>query len=119
MPARFGDRVRIVSTPATVDAGVAGLVGSVFGETKPSASGVAVIGGAADDFALNVYFDERKESRWFTLELVEFLNLDAGTTFRLDGVPKKWVRQETGEWQEKDVPLSPWQRFLARFRRHD
>lgn len=108
MPARLGDAVRIVSTPETERAGLAGLVGNVLGETKPSASGVPVIGGAADDFALEVRFEERKESRWFSLELVQFVNREAGA--------KGWVRKETGKWQERDLPRSLWRRFLARLR---
>ena len=119
MAASFGDRVRIASTPITQHAGIAGLVGSVFGETKPSASGVTVIGAVQDDFALNVFVDERRESYWLTLDLVEFLDHQAGSTIRLNGVAKEWVRQKTGKWREVDLPpTSLWQRLLARLRRH-
>jgi hypothetical protein len=106
--ARFGETVRIVSTPETERAGLAGLVGSAVGETQPSASGVSVIGGAADDFALEVHFEERKESHWFPLELVQFVDQEAGT--------KGWARKETGKWKESDLPRSLWRRFLARLR---
>jgi hypothetical protein len=108
MPARLGDAVRIVSTPETERAGVAGLVGSVCGETKPSASGVSVIGGAADDFALEVHFEERKESHWFPLELVQFVDQEGGA--------RGPVRKETGKWHERDLPRSLWQRVFARLR---
>jgi hypothetical protein len=40
MPAGFGDNVRIVDCPETQAKGIAGLVGSVFGETTPSVTGV-------------------------------------------------------------------------------
>jgi hypothetical protein len=108
MPASLGDAVRIVSTPETERAGLAGLVGSVRGETKPSESGVAVIGGAADDFALEVHFEGRKESHWFPLELVQFVGDAAGANGR--------ARKETGKWHEKDLPRSLWRRLLARLR---
>jgi len=117
--ARFGHLVRIVSTPATEQAGLAGLVGEVLGETNPSVSGVPVIGNPEDDFALNVHFQGREESRWFTVELVEFLDHRAGATLRLDGAPKESVRPETGKWREKDLPSTRWRRFLARLRGHD
>lgn len=109
MPARFGDSVRILSTPETERAGVAGLVGRVLGETKPSASGVTVIGGdAADDFALEVRFDERKESCWLPLELVRFEGRETGG--------EEGARKGTGKWEEKDLPRSLWRRLLARLR---
>ncbi len=118
MRASFGDNVRIVSTPVTQQAGVAGLLGHVFGETKPSASGVIVIGDARDDFALNVAFEGRKETYWFTLDLVEFVDHSPGSTIRLDGVPKEWVREKTGEWRETDLPWSSrWKRLLAKLGR--
>lgn len=108
MPARVADTVRIVSTPETERASLARLVGEVRGETKPSVSGVTVVGGAADDFALEVYFEERKESHWLPLELVRFVGREHGE--------REGSRKETGKWQEKDLPRSPWQRFLARLR---
>ena len=42
--------------------GMAGQVGKVRGETMPSASGVTDIIGATDeDYAINVWFDDRGE----------------------------------------------------------
>jgi len=108
MPARLGDSVRILSTPETERAGLAGLVGSVRGEAKPSASGMPVIGGAADDYALEIYFEERHEGYWFPLELLQFVDREAGA--------KGWVRKETGKWKESELPRSLWRRFLARLR---
>ena len=67
-----------------------------------------MIGGAADDFALEVHFEERKESRWLPLDLVQFVDNGAGAKGR--------ARKETGKWQERDLPRSLWRRFLARLR---
>jgi hypothetical protein len=114
MRASFGDHVRIASTPVTHQAGLAGLVGTVFGETRPSVSGVTVIGDANDDFALNVSFEGRKETYWLTLDLVEFVDHYPDATIRLEGVPKEWVREKTGEWRESDLPLPLWRRLLAK-----
>ena len=109
MPARFGESVRILSTPETERAGLAGLVGRVLGETRPSASGVPVMGGVgADDFALEVRFEERKESYWFPLELVRFVGRETGG--------REGARKGTGKWEEKDLPRSLWRRLLARLR---
>jgi hypothetical protein len=112
----FGDLVRIVSTPETERAGIAGLLGRVRGETQPSASGVAVIGrvGVADDFALQVQLDGRSESHWVTLDLVEFI--DPRSAAQSPGSEEPRARPKTEEWQKKDLPSSGWQRFLARLR---
>ena len=117
----FGDMVRIVSTTETERAGLAGLLGRVRGETQPSVSGVAVIGAVADDFALEVEFDDPEGSRWLTLELVEFVDPKQKQSQR-SGSPdpsKQRVRPKTEEWQEKDLPSSRWRRFLARLRGAD
>jgi hypothetical protein len=114
----FGDLVRIVKTPETERAGLAGLVGHVAGETQPSVSGVQVIGGTGDDFALDVRFDGRAETHWFALDLVEFLDPSSVATQRPESPAKPAIRTrpKTQEWQEKDLPSSGWQRFLARLR---
>lgn len=96
----FGDNVRVREAPATVAAGVAGLAGQVYGETTPSVMDVEVIGETANDYAINVYFEERDESLWFAPDLLELVDRGAGTEIRLDGVDKKWTRTEEGEWEE-------------------
>jgi len=116
MDARFGEVVRVRSTPETEQAGLAGLVGRVCGETQPSFSGADVIGGTADDFALEVRFDESRESRWLALDLVEFLDPHTGSADRSQAAANERGRPKTEEWQEKDLPSSGWQRFLARLR---
>jgi hypothetical protein len=96
------------------------MVGNVFGETVPSSSGVTVIGDPTEDYALNVFFEDRRQGFWFAENLLEFLDHSPGATIRLDGVPKQWVRQESGAWAEMDAPAAPslWQRLKARFRRN-
>ncbi|HEY7114161.1 MAG TPA: hypothetical protein VIA45_14625 [Thermoanaerobaculia bacterium] len=108
MPGRVGDAVRIFSTPETERARLAGLVGRVRGETKPSVSGVAVIGSAADDFALEVFFEERQESRWFALDLLQFVRQESGE--------KEGALKGTGKWEERDLPRSFWRRLRTRLR---
>jgi hypothetical protein len=110
----FGDLVRVVSTPETERAGIAGRTGRVRGETQPSASGVEVIrrDGVADDFALEVELDGGHERRWLTLDLVEFLDPRSGSATRVE----ERSRPKTQEFQETDLPSSVWQRILARLR---
>ena len=105
-----------MSTPETERAGIAGLVGRVRGETQPSESGVAVIGraGVVDDFALQVQLDGRSESHWLTLDLIEFIDPRSAAPSPAPSKPRS--RPKTEEWQEKDLPSSRWQRFLARLR---
>jgi hypothetical protein len=113
-PPSFGDNVRIRSSPETESKGLAGLTGQVFGQTTPTVSGVEVIGEASSDYAINVFFDDRKESFWFAPSLVEFVDHAPGTEATLEGVPKKWVRTETGQWREESTATKsakPWLRF--------
>jgi hypothetical protein len=96
----FGDNVRVRSAPETEAIGVGNLVGQVYGVTTPSVTGVAVIGHSRTDCALNVHFESRPHTLWFAPELLEFIDHAPGTEVRLNGVPKKWVRQASGEWSE-------------------
>jgi hypothetical protein len=114
-PISFGDNVRVRSAPETEARGLAGLAGNVRGETTPSVTAVEVIGEPATDFALCVHFDGRDEDLWFAPQLLEFVDHAPGTTIRLEGVPKQWVRTATGEWQEIPDPekrdRKPWWKF--------
>ena len=103
----FGDNVRVLTTPLTRELGLAGMAGQVYGETTPSVTNAEVIGEVRGDYAIDVFFDERKESFWFAPELLEFIDHAPGTEVRLDGVPKKWVRTAAGEWAESDADDSP------------
>lgn len=110
----FGDKVRIRHLPETESKGLAGLVGNVYGQTTPSVTGVEVIGELTSDYAINVFFEDRDESFWFAPALVEFVDHAPGMEVTLDGVPKKWVRTETGDWREESTetkPKKPWWRF--------
>lgn len=110
----FGDNVRIRSSVETDSRGLAGLAGQVHGQTTPSVTGVEVIGEVDSDYAINVYFEDRAESFWFAPSLVEFIDHAPGTEVTLDGVPKKWVRTETGEWREEPTETNStkrWWRF--------
>ena len=99
----FGDRVRVRATPPSERAGVAGLVGQVYGETTPSMTLVEVIGELSSDYAINVYFEERGSSSWFAPELLEFVDHAPGTEITLRGVQKRWVRSAEGEWLEESM----------------
>jgi hypothetical protein len=110
----FGDNVRIRPSPETESKGLAGLVGNVYGQKTPSVSAVEVIGELTSDYAINVFFEDRHESFWFAPALVEFVDHTSGTEITLDGVPKKWVRTDNGEWREESVETKstkPWWRF--------
>jgi len=102
--ASFGDNVEIRDVELTRQLGLAGVRGVVYGETRPSFSGVKVIGTSDDDYALNVFFEARKESFWFAPQLVGLINHGAGLELTLGGVDKKWVRRSDGGWDEQETP---------------
>jgi hypothetical protein len=113
----FGDNVRVRDTAATRTAGVAGLIGSVYGETTPSVTGVDVIGEITHDYAINVHFEERGEAFWFAPDQLEFVNHGAGSEITLKGIDKKWTRTESGEWEESPPGIkvkSFWERLTRR-----
>lgn len=101
----FADRVRIKVSEETQRLGLAGREGQVFGWTTPSVTGVSVIGSTAEDYAINVHFDDLDEGFWFAEDLVELVDHGAGTVISLDGQQTEWVRLADGEWQER--PLTP------------
>jgi len=52
--------------------GYAGLTGEVMGETMPSSSGVTgIVGQTNEDYAINLWFEEREEQVWFAPHLLE------------------------------------------------
>jgi hypothetical protein len=73
-PVSFCDKVRVRAMRETETCGVVGLVGTVYGETRPSVTGVTVVGELNADYAVNVQFDGRKETFWFAPELLEFVD---------------------------------------------
>lgn len=95
----FGDTVRFRSTELTKRLGLAGLIGSVFGESVPSISGVVVEGPCPGDFAVNVVVDGRSGSVWVDPDHVEFVDHGAGQEMRLGN--KCFIRSASGEWLEQ------------------
>ena len=100
LPVAFGDNVRIVSAAATVELGIAGLTGNVYGVTTPSITGVEVVGGSQSDTAVNVFIEEIEKDYWLSPDLVELIDHAPGTTFSIGS--REWVRTEDGEWEEID-----------------
>ncbi|WP_411825561.1 hypothetical protein [Luteolibacter sp. AS25] len=112
MKPSFGDTVRILPSSETDLKTLSGRVGSVYGETTPSVTGVEVVGDCPNDYALNVHFDELAQSFWFAPALVEFVDHKTGSELSLDGVNKKWIRNDSSEWEENSSK-KPWWRFWA------
>jgi hypothetical protein len=106
MEITFGDNVRIKADPATTNLGIAGLAGQVYGETTPSVTEVEVIGSQRAHRALNVNIASLSRTFWIAPHLLELVDHAPGTEITVDGVPKKWVRSNTGEWIESNVPNS-------------
>lgn len=113
----FGDNVRINNTPETEALGVAGRIGQVYGHTTPSITGVAVVGDAGTDYAINVYFDDRGDTLWFAPDLIQFVDHAPGTQIRVGGVSA--IRDAAGNWVETParstahdaIARKPWWRF--------
>ena len=93
------DRVAIRPAPVTVDAGIAGRSGTVYGHTTPSLGyAEGLIGDPVDDLAVNVAIDGTDRTVWLTPDLVEFVDHQPGVTMR---VGEKWLRREAdGSWRE-------------------
>jgi hypothetical protein len=96
----FGDRVRVRPTPETVPLGLAGLVGQVYGETRPSVTGVEVIGGTAADYAINVAFPDRADTLWFSPDGLMFVDHAPGTEIVIGN--KRFVRSVSGDWVKEN-----------------
>jgi hypothetical protein len=96
-------------TPEASALGLSGLEGEIYGHTTPSATGIAVIGSKVDDYALNVFFTEKKGQYWFSEDQLEFLHHSPGTEITIAGIDKKWVRASSGAWEER--PNKPWWKF--------
>jgi hypothetical protein len=98
-PIQFGDRVRMAHSPETEELGVAGKVGQVYGQTTPSSSGVEVVGNPAEDYAIQVDFDDDERTLWFAEQLVEFVDHNAGSTMTIGSTTL--VRTESGDWVQQ------------------
>lgn len=113
----FGDTVQVLVSPETEALGVAGLQGSVFGQTTPSSTGIEVVGKHRRDYAINVFFETLDRSVWLAEELLRFVDHGQGATISLEGVDQQWVRASDGRWVEaspaKTLSLKPWWKFWA------
>ncbi len=95
---RFGDRVRIRSTEATENLGIAGQMGIINGRTTPSVTNVDVVGKATKDLAIAVTLVAQTKQLWFAEEVLEFVDHGAGTIVEAQG--RKLIRDEHGSWRE-------------------
>jgi hypothetical protein len=113
----FGDTVRVVSNDLTESLGLAGAVGSVYGQTVPSSSGVSeIIGPLTEDYAVNVFLEDRGEQFWFAEQLLEFVDHGTGGEITLHGIDKKWMRSASGEWTETPLSTQPGPSWLKRIK---
>jgi len=94
----FGDNVKILSSTETKELGLSGKVGQVYGETTPSSTSVEVIGVILNDYAINVFVDELKESYWLAPELLELIDHGEGTEITVGN--HRAVRRADGSWEE-------------------
>jgi len=108
----FGDTVRVLPSDETDSKALTGKVGSVYGITTPSVTEIEIIGDCSGDYSVNVYFDELERSYWFAPNLLEFIDHGEGMEITLDGVDKKWVRNNSGGWDEIKTKKS-WWRFWS------
>jgi hypothetical protein len=114
----FGDTVTVRAVAETEAARIAGKTGTVYGYTTPSSTGVHVVGALQRDHAVNVYFDDLRESFWLPEELLVFVDHRAGIRVSISGVNKEWIRKTDGSWEEATAltprPIKrPWWRFWA------
>lgn len=98
---QFGDRVRILSDPATEERGFAGKIGEVYGQTTPSSTNPEIIGTPLKDYAVSVFFEDTDEQHWFPEHLVELVDHNPGATFSLNASDKEYVRNADGSWTER------------------
>ena len=82
----FGDNIRVNRTPETEALGVAGRIGQVYGQTKPSVTGVKVVGGADSGYAINVHFNGPEDTIWFAPHLLKFVDHAPGTEVRVGAI---------------------------------
>lgn len=99
----FGNKVRIRKTEETESKGLANKEGIIYGHTTPSAMDVDVIGIPKEDLAINVHFEDLDTSYWFSNELLENIHNGEGAVISLDGIDKKWTKNEEGQWIEESL----------------
>ncbi len=94
----MGDNVKMRDTDLTRALGIAGAAGSILGETRPSVSGVDVLGEVADDFAVCVHINTLDLEFWFAADLIEFVDHAPGAKIEIGGT--HFVRDVDGIWHE-------------------
>jgi hypothetical protein len=77
----FGNKVKIKSSPETIEKELAGKIGEIFGQTTPSITSVEVIGKPKKNFAVNVQFNDLQESFWFDEDLLEYIDNGEGSVY--------------------------------------
>lgn len=82
----FGDNVRIRDTPETTERALAGRTGQIHGVTRPSVTGVSVIGPLRSDCDFNVSLESPAGEHGFAEELLEFIDHAPGTEIELGDV---------------------------------
>jgi hypothetical protein len=109
----FGDTVRIITSPATIAAGVAGLEGEVHGFTTPSATGVTVIDPTGIDYAIAVYVEQLGEAIWLEPNTLELISRPDEMVFTTGSKKITARRTEDGSMVEtiEDIYRKPWWRF--------
>ena len=107
---RFGDIVCIKQTPDTLKAEIAGLNGTVYGFTTPSASGVTAVGPLSDDFALNVHVDSLRKAFWLDPSTIDLVERPETMEFSVAGKTIR-VTQKGSEYREEVISPRPWWKF--------
>jgi hypothetical protein len=107
----IGDRVRVSRAPETEAAGIAELVGQVYGFTMPSTTGIAALGDQGQDVAFNVSFEGRSESVWIAPHLLALVDHAPGTTIGIGA--RAYVRQPDGSWEPLLEPTAARQGWIA------
>jgi hypothetical protein len=97
----FGDRVRVLTSPETLAAGIAGREGETYGFTTPEYAEVNVIGGFLDGQALYLSLDPSDMNVWIRPDLVELVHRNPGVEVMLDGM--RLVRQPDGSWLQEPI----------------
>lgn len=96
------DTVRVRVIPETEALGLAGLTGTVCGETVPSSSGVFqadIVGNLTEDYAVSVRFGELFREYWFARGSLELLDHSPSIQAENGGKSQTWA--EKGNWAEE------------------
>jgi hypothetical protein len=70
-------------------------MGTFYGFTTPSVTGIAFVGASPTNLAYNVGFDGDQDA-WFAPELIELVDHAPGSEMTIGG--RRFVRSADGEW---------------------